>query len=138
LAGADIQRCCILGPVDWGADGHLNQIHIGARCHINRSFRVRVSNKASVTIGADCAIGPNVLIEIAHSNSVVIGEKCWIGAGAMILGGVTVGPESVVAAGAVVTRDVPPHTKVGGSPAKIIRQLASPDSASLQHTGTYD
>jgi acetyltransferase-like isoleucine patch superfamily enzyme len=72
LAGVDIQPCCILGPVDCGAYGQLGQIHIGAHCHIDRRFRVRVSDKVSVTIGADCAIGPNVLIEIAHSNSVVI------------------------------------------------------------------
>lgn len=50
-----------------------------------------------------------------------IGHHCWLGTGAMILQGVTVGDGAVVAAGAVVTKDVPPYTVVGGVPAKVIR-----------------
>jgi acetyltransferase-like isoleucine patch superfamily enzyme len=53
----------------------------------------------------------------------VIGRNVWIAAGATIIGGVTVGENSVVAAGSVVTRDVPPNTLVGGNPARIIRPL---------------
>lgn len=52
---------------------------------------------------------------------VVIGDDVWIGANAVVLPGVTVGSHSVVAAGAVVTKDVPPHTVVGGVPAKVIK-----------------
>ena len=59
---------------------------------------------------------------------VVIGDDVWIGANAVILPGVTIGPHSVVAAGAVVTRDVPPGCVVGGVPAKVIRQLEPPFS----------
>jgi acetyltransferase-like isoleucine patch superfamily enzyme len=47
----------------------------------------------------------------------------WIAAGATIIGGVTLGENSVVAAGAVVTRDVPPNSLVAGVPAKVIRSL---------------
>lgn len=50
-----------------------------------------------------------------------IGDDVWIGAHAVILDGVTVGSHSIVAAGAVVTRDVPPYSIVGGNPAKVIR-----------------
>ena len=55
--------------------------------------------------------------------AVTIDDDVWIGAGAVILPGVTVGAHSVVAAGAVVTRDVPPRTLVGGVPAKIIKYI---------------
>ena len=54
---------------------------------------------------------------------VTIGDDIWIGANAVILPGVTIGNHSVVAAGAVVTKDVPPHTLVAGVPAKIIKTL---------------
>jgi acetyltransferase-like isoleucine patch superfamily enzyme len=50
-------------------------------------------------------------------------RNCWIGAGATILPGVTVGENSVVAAGAVVTRDVEDNTVVGGNPARLIKRL---------------
>jgi acetyltransferase-like isoleucine patch superfamily enzyme len=49
-------------------------------------------------------------------------ENCFIGAGAIVLPGVTIGPQSIVAAGAVVTKDVPPNTIVAGNPAKVIKE----------------
>ncbi|OXI32500.1 transferase [Burkholderia sp. AU16741] len=88
-------------------------------------------------IGDDVMIGPNVsLITSGHPvepsrrrdcvvvKPIVIGRNVWIGAGATIIGGVTIGENAVVAAAAVVTRDVPPNTLVGGNPAKIIRSIA--------------
>lgn len=54
---------------------------------------------------------------------VVIGDDVWIGAGAVVLPGVTIGRHCVVAAGAVVTSDVPDYTVVGGVPAKVIKTL---------------
>ncbi len=57
---------------------------------------------------------------------VTIGDKAWIGLNAIILKGVTIGAGSVVAAGSVVTHDVPPHVLVAGNPARIVREL-SPD-----------
>jgi acetyltransferase-like isoleucine patch superfamily enzyme len=57
------------------------------------------------------------------TNPVTIGDDIWIGANAVVLPGVTIGNHSVVAAGAVVTKDVPPHTLVAGVPAKKIKEL---------------
>ena len=54
---------------------------------------------------------------------VIIGDDIWIGANAVVLPGVSIGNHSVVAAGAVVTKDVPPHTLVAGVPAKIIKEI---------------
>lgn len=57
------------------------------------------------------------------TSQTVIDDDVWIGANAVILPGVTIGTHSVVAAGAVVTKDVPPHSLVGGVPAKIIKKI---------------
>ena len=54
---------------------------------------------------------------------VVLEDDIWIGANAVILPGVTIGQHSVVAAGAIVTKDVPPHSLVAGVPAKVIRKI---------------
>lgn len=55
-------------------------------------------------------------------NPVIINDNVWIGMNAIILPGVTIGKGAVIAAGSVVTKDVPPYSLVGGNPAKIIRQ----------------
>jgi acetyltransferase-like isoleucine patch superfamily enzyme len=88
-------------------------------------------------IGDDVMIAPNVsIITTGHplepsrrrayieTKPIVIERNVWIATGATIIGGVTVGENSVVAAGAVVTKDVPPNSLVAGVPAKVIRSLA--------------
>ena len=57
------------------------------------------------------------------TSTVIIEDDIWIGANAVVLPGVTIGQHSVVAAGAVVTKDVPPHSLVAGVPAKVIKQI---------------
>lgn len=57
------------------------------------------------------------------TSAVVIEDDIWIGANAVVLPGVTIGHHSVVAAGAIVTKDVPPHSLVAGVPAKVIKQI---------------
>jgi acetyltransferase-like isoleucine patch superfamily enzyme len=133
-----------------GKGAGLRDLHIGYRGHIYRgcdiitplilgdgSYINRYSLIANTAIGKNCAIGPGVIIgctthKIGSSNRradkgkflpVKIEDGVWIGARAVILGGVRVGRGSIVAAGAVVTRDVQPNTMVGGVPAKLIRYL---------------
>ena len=89
-----------------------------------------------ITIEDDVLIGPQVkLVTENHPvdpanrksldlNSIVVKKNAWIGAGAVILPGVTIGENSIVAAGAVVTQDVPSNTIVGGVPAKHIKNIA--------------
>ncbi len=89
-----------------------------------------------IDIGDDVMVGPNVqLISSGHpldpatrrsqitTGPIRIGRGAWIAAGATILQGVTVGDDAVVAAGAVVTKDVAPRTLVAGVPARMIREL---------------
>jgi acetyltransferase-like isoleucine patch superfamily enzyme len=60
-----------------------------------------------------------------EENPVKICDDAWIGAGAFVLRGVTVGEGGVVAAGAVVTKDVPPYSIVAGNPAVLVRELSA-------------
>jgi maltose O-acetyltransferase len=102
-------------------------VRIGAYSRINRDCCLDV--RGGITIGENVSISPEVAILTAAHNiadpqfrvemqPVVIEDYVWIGSRAIILGGVTLGRGSVVAAGAVVTRDVPPFTIVGGVPAR--------------------
>lgn len=72
------------------------------------------------------ALGRGVLYRQTHFvRKVVIGKNVWIGSAAVILPGITVGDDSIVAAGAVVTKDVPPKTLVGGIPAQVLKHLGA-------------
>ena len=92
-------------------------------------------DQGGITVGDGALIGHQVVIAtLNHDLSpekrasmkaapVVIGKNAWIGSHATLLAGVTVGDGAVVAAGAVVTKDVPPRTVVGGVPAKILKPI---------------
>jgi acetyltransferase-like isoleucine patch superfamily enzyme len=93
--------------------------------------------RGGLEIADDVMIGPNVsIITSGHpvepsqrrngviAKPIVIERNVWIAAGATIIGGVTVGENSVVAAGSVVTKSAPPNTLVGGNPARVIRSIA--------------
>ena len=110
------------------------EIHVGHRVFINQNCTLY--DLAGISIGDDVMIGPNVsIITTGHpvapsqrrawvvGKPIAIERNAWIAASATIVGGVTVGENSVVAAGSVVTRDVPPNTLVGGNPARVIRAI---------------
>ena len=110
------------------------EIRVGHRVFINQNCTLY--DLAEISIGDDVMIGPNVSIiteghPVAPSQRrsyvvgkpIVIERNAWIAAGATIVGGVTVGENSVVAAGSVVTRDVPRNTLAGGNPARVIRSI---------------
>lgn len=91
-----------------------------------------------LTIGDRVSLAPNVTLVLAsHPNNsrlksvlhfpprkIVIGDDAWLGANCVILPGITIGECSIVAAGAVVTKDVPPYTVVAGVPAKQIKKIS--------------
>ncbi len=107
---------------------------IGKNVYINHLCTML--DMGTITIGDDVLIGPKVnLLTEEHpvfpadrkalmARPVVIKNGAWIGAGATILPGVTVGENSIVAAGAVVNKDVPANTVVGGIPAKVIKDIS--------------
>lgn len=116
--------------VDYG-----RHIRVGARSFVN--YGLVALDVAPIVIGEDVRIGPNVqLLPPTHpleaeprkagwegGRPITIHDNVWIGGGAIILPGVTVGRNSVVGAGAVVTRDVPPDALVAGNPARLLRRL---------------
>ena len=105
------------------------------------NFNCILLDVAPVSIGSFTLLGPNVQIYTAghplewqprkdgleFGKAVTIGEHVWIGGSAVICPGVTIGDRSVIAAGAVVTTDVPSDVLVGGVPAKILKKLGSLD-----------
>ena len=84
----------------------------------------------NVSIGRGCLIGRCRLDTMDGCGEISVGDDCWIGYGAILLPGVSVGSGSVVAAGAVVTGDVPPMTIVGGVPARPIGKRETSAAAS--------
>jgi len=111
------------------------RIRIGDRVFINSG--VVLFSAHAITIGNDVAIANEAYLMDTDSHGVegrpvkeapiVIGDGTWIGARAIILPGVTIGRRCLVAAGAVVSRDVPDDTLVAGNPAREVRTLVYPD-----------
>lgn len=102
-------------------------INIGAVIGERTMIDMNVVVGGRAEIGADCHIGAGAVvagvIEPPSATPVVIEDNVLVGANAVILEGVRVGKGAVVAAGAVVTKDVPPRTVVAGSPAKVIKEV---------------
>jgi acetyltransferase-like isoleucine patch superfamily enzyme len=114
--------------------GYCGILNIGNGCHIGDNTIIDVCG--NITIGNEVAIGPNCVI-YSHDHNyalldmpawkgglivkpVIIEKGAWIGSGVTILPGVTIGLRAVVAAGSVVTKDVPQNTVYGGVPARQI------------------
>lgn len=110
------------------------RLRIGDRVFINCGSVV--ISVLEITIGDDVALANEVYVMDSNSHGVegrphveapvFIGDGTWVGARAMILPGVTIGKRVVVAAGSVVTRDVPDDVLVAGNPARVVRQLDYP------------
>lgn len=101
-----------------------------------------VGGDARVSVGNYCDIAPAVTLVTGSHNildnglrvagqgyslPITIGNGCWVCAGAVILGGTSIGEKSVVAAGAVVKGDFPPRSLIGGVPARVLRTLSDDD-----------
>src|ERR1700751_4830331 len=132
LIGKKVDESFLLSPPFYTAGG--TEIRVGHDVFINQNCTFYALG--GLDIADDVMIGPNVsIITASHplepsrrraltiAKPIVIERNVWIVAGATIVGGVTVGENSVVAAGSVVTKDVPPNTLVGGNPARVIRSI---------------
>ena len=109
-------------------------IHIGQRVFINSGCKMQ--DQGGIYIGNDVLIGHNACLLTLnhemepenradmHPKPIHIEDKAWLGSNVTVLPGVTIGEGAIVAAGAVVTKDVESNTIVGGVPAKIIKRIS--------------
>ncbi|GEK78754.1 acyltransferase [Agrococcus baldri] len=121
------------GVTLYGMSELIGPVTIGDGTFMNRSCYIR----QNTTIGKNVNFGPFVKLitdghDVAgpgkragknHWKPIVIGDGSWLGAGVIVLGGVTIGPGTIVAAGAVVTKDLPANVLAGGVPAAVIKEL---------------
>lgn len=124
------ENFCLFPPIhtEFGKN-----ITIGKNCFINADCVFQ--DHGGIEIGDDCLIGPQVVFAtLNHSEEpikrkdilakkIILKKNVWIGAKATILQGVTIGENAIVAAGAVVTKDVAANTVVGGVPARLIKDI---------------
>ena len=110
-------------------------IHVGARTFIN--YGAVLLDVATITIGEDVQVGPNVQFltpthpveaearraKLEAAKPITVGDNVWLGGGVIILPGVSIGENTVVGAGAVVTKDLPANVVAVGNPARVIRPL---------------
>ena len=142
LIGKKVDESFLLVPPFYTAGG--DEICVGRHVFVNQNCTFY--DLGGLDIADDVMIGPNVsIITAGHplepwqrraatiGKPIVIERGVWIAAGAIIIGGVTVGEHSVVAAGSVVTKDVPTNTLVGGNPARVIRSIGDRGSLRKGH-----
>lgn len=131
IIGTEIDESTTIFPPFYTNFGR--SISLGKNVFINHACSFL--DIGGITIEDDVQIGPRVNLTSENHpldpadrktllpGPIIIKRNAWIGAGATILPGVTIGENAVVAAGAIVSRDVPPNTVVAGIPAKVIKRL---------------
>lgn len=129
-------------------------IRVGKGCFVN--YGCTFLDVAPITLGDGVWLGANVTLatpnhpflaeerlpahypdgyhDLEYASPITIQDGCWICSGAIICGGVTIGKNSIVAAGAVVNRDVPPNSIVAGVPAKVLRSIGEGDRIHVLET----
>lgn len=135
---AEVGKGCYIEPpfrANWG--GH--HVHLGNYVYVN--FNLTLVDDTHIYIGDYRMIGPNVTIATAghpilpelrektyqFNAPVHIGRNCWLGAGVIVLPGVTIGDNTVIGAGSVVTRDIPSDVVAVGSPCRVLRPIGEHD-----------
>ena len=118
----------------WNADKHDGKIEAGRVCLFSPG--VRISAATSIKIGDSCMFANGAYISdsdwhgiydralpVGKSLEVVLEDNVWIGDSAIVNKGVRIGKNSIVGAGSVVVKDVPPNVVVAGNPAKVVKEL---------------
>ena len=135
---AEAGEGCYIEPpfrANWGGK------HVRLGNYVYANFNLTLVDDGNIDIGDNVMFAPNVtVITATHPVLPALREKglqfnvdvkicpnVWIGAGAIIMPGITVGENSVVGAGSVVTKDVPPNTVVVGNPARVLRDIGEHD-----------
>jgi acetyltransferase-like isoleucine patch superfamily enzyme len=122
----------------WNIGDHEGEIKIGKYCLITPG--VRIMSAKSIIIGDACMIAHGAYISdadwhgiydraepVGNTKPVIFEDNVWIGDSAIICKGVRIGKNSIIGAGAVVTKDVPPNSIFAGNPAKLVKELKKKD-----------
>ena len=135
---AEIGDNCYIEPPlhsNWGG----KHVHFGNNVYAN--FNLTLVDDTHIYIGDYTMMGPNVVIATAghpilpelrekayqFNIPVCIGRNCWLGAGVIVLPGVTIGDNSVIGAGSVVTKDIPANVVAVGNPCRVLREISEHD-----------
>ncbi len=131
------EECYIEPPfyANWGG----KNVHLGRNVYFN--FGVTMVDDTHIYVGDYTMLGPNVMVATAghpilpqlrqqayqYNMPVRIGKNCWLGAGVVVLPGVTIGDNTVVGAGSVVTKDIPANVVAVGNPCRVLREINDHD-----------
>ena len=146
---AEIGEGCYIEPpfhANWGG----KHVHFGKGVYCN--FNLTLVDDTHIYVGDHTMFAPGVIVATAahpilprlrervyqYNMPVSIGKNCWIGAGAIIMPGVTIGDNSVISAGSVVTKDIPANVVAYGSPARVIREIGEHDEKYYYKDKTID
>ncbi len=116
---------------------NAQNIYVGYNSHINHNCCIWADGNSRIVLGDNLLMGPGVKMFSSNHGTesgepmtfqkrkeadIIIGDDVWIGANSIILAGVEIGKGAIIAAGSVVTRNIPPYVIVGGVPAKVIKK----------------
>ena len=129
--------CYIEAPLhaNWGG----RHVHFGRGVYAN--FNLTLVDDTHIYVGDFCLLGPNVVLATAghpilpslrergfqYNAPIRVGRNCWLGAGVLVMPGVTIGDNTVVGAGSVVTRDLPGNVVAAGAPCRVLREINEHD-----------
>lgn len=135
---AEIGEDCYIEPPlhsNWGG----KHVHFGKGVYAN--FNLTLVDDTHIYVGDYTMIGPNVVLATAghpilpklrpdayqFNLPIHIGRNCWLGAGVIVLPGITIGDNSVIGAGSVVTKDIPANVVAVGNPCRVLREINDHD-----------
>ena len=140
---AEIGENCYVEPpfhTNWGGQ----HIHFGSNVYAN--YNLTMVDDTHIYVGDNVLFGPNVTVctaahpihielrrkQAQYNLPIHIGNNVWIGGGSFIMPGVTIGENSVIGAGSVVTKDIPPNVVALGSPCRVLREIGEQDEKFYQ------
>lgn len=135
---AEVGEGCYIEPPlhsNWGG----RHVHFGKNVYAN--YNITLVDDTHIYVGDNTMFGPNVVLATAghpvlpelraqvyqYNLPIHIGKNCWLGAGVIVLPGVTIGDNSVIGAGSVVTKDIPANVVAVGNPCKVLREINERD-----------
>lgn len=146
---AEIGENCYIEPplhANWGG----KHVHFGNGVYAN--FNLTLVDDSHIYVGDNVLFGPNVTItagthpihpklrqqQVSYNLPIHIGSNVWIGANSVVLPGTSIGENSVIGAGSVVTKDIPANVVAVGAPCRVLREICAADLQYYQHDRPID